>query len=516
MKNTNTLGEQLNFKFYHQPGNVTELTRLLEEIRAKDENFHVTSTGNNWGYGCAAPHSNSQHHISLKNLNKIKSFDQENGIITLEPGVTYEILYNFLEKNAPQWIAPVHGGGPDCSVVGNALERGYGITPIMDHFSACQSLEAILPNGEIYKSPLKSIGLDKLANSFRYGIGPYLDGMFTQSNFGIVTEMTIKLAPKPEEIELFFINLCEKELDHAVEAIKLLKSKYKGIVGGINLMNKERVLSMLVDYPTDDIENLNPLSEEFIADNKKKFLIEDWNIIGAIYGPKEIVKATKKLIKKDLRKLRARKLFISQSKINVVKYLIEKLPILFPKSIKKSVESLSELLEILNGIPKKTALKLAYWKNLSNKNYNNPTHDNCGLIWYAPLVELSKDNVREYINFIRDVSKRFDINPLITLTTVDELCLDSTIPILFNKEDMRDQKRAHEYFDTLLEEGFKKGFFPYRFGTNSMKSFTDKLDPDYAEILNKIKDSFDHQRLYAEGRYMRELESKKKNKIAII
>ena len=501
MKKTNTLGQEINYNYIHEPESVKELEAILDTLREKSQSYAVTSTGNNWGYGCYASHDNSEHHISLKKLDRIKDFDRENGLITLEPGVTYSDVNKYLENNAPEWITPVHGGGPDCSVVGNAIERGYGITPIMDHFAACQSLKAILPNGGKYQSPLRSLKLESLSRSFRYGIGPYLDGIFTQSNFGIVTEMTIKLAQRSEAIEMFFLHFDHEYLEDAVRTIKKLKAKYKGTVGGINLMNKERMLSMTLDYPKERIEKRLPLDEEFVRKNAKELLMRDWNVVGAIYGPKEVVKATKKLIQKDLKVIKGRKMFISQSKVNFLDYVLKKLPFLFSENIKRSINGIKGVFKILNGKPDKVALNLAYWKNLSNKNVDNPTTDNCGLIWYAPLVEMTPLKVKSYVEFVKDVSVRFNITPLITLTTVDDLCFDSTVPIVFNKEDLEDQKRAHEYFDTLLEEGYQKGFYPYRFGTNSMRNFLEKLDPEYVRIVDSIKNTLDPQRLFAEGRY---------------
>lgn len=513
MMKTNTLGEKIGYEKEYQPLSVIELSHLLDEFRKNKKSYNVTSTGHNWGYGCYASHKDSSNHISLQKLNRIIDFDRENGLITLQPGVTYKHVQKFLKQNAPEWITPVHGGGPDCSVIGNALERGYGITPIMDHFSACYSLKAILPDGRLYESPLGSINLKSMAKKFRYGIGPYLDGIFTQSNFGIVTEMTIKLASKSEAIELFFINIEEKELSKAVNAIKKIKSRYKGIVGGVNLMNKERVLSMMIDYPTEDIENREPLSKDLIDKYAKELMIGDWNIVGAIFGPRKIVKSCKKLIKEDIKSISGKKIFLSQRKINFLKNLSEVIAPIFPSGLKKTVKTLTELLDILNGIPQKTALKLAYWKNLSNKNFDNPTNDNCGLIWYAPLVELNSKNVREYVNFLNETSKKHNFNPIITLTTVDELCFDSTIPIIFNKDDPKDMERAHNYFNDLLESGHKKGFYPYRFGTNSMESYLSKLPSDTLSILESIKTAFDPENLYAQGRYQKKISKSNESSI---
>lgn len=502
MNETNTLGEQFKYKYYHCPNSRNELEKLVNEFNQKGQTYYVSSKGNNWGYGCFASHQECEHHINLKELNQVISFDETNGIITLEPGVTYQILHDFLDKNSSKWIAPVHGGGPNCSVIGNILERGYGITPIMDHFNACRSLKAILPNGQYYESPLNSLGLHELANKFKYGIGPYLDGIFTQSNLGVITEMTVKLAKKPDSIELFFISIDESQLENAIELIRQLKTNLSTNIGGINLMNKERVLSMLVDYPQEKILNREPLDNKFIEEYSKKHMITDWTIAGAIYGPKEIVRTTKKLIKKELRTLNGRKVFLNNKKIKFLSKLTNNFPMLISKDIAQSINSVQGLINILNGIPEKTALKLAYWKSLSNKAIDNPQEDNCGLIWYAPLVEMDKIKVSEYINFVTTISRKYDFNPVITLTTIDETCFDSTIPIVFNKDDHKDQQRAHAYFNALLEQGYKLGFYPYRFGTNSMNHFFENTDHSYRDILATLKNSFDPQRLLADGRYI--------------
>jgi hypothetical protein len=501
---TNTLGHKFEYEDRHFPENAVELQQLIKELTNKNESYYVVSRGNNWGYGCHASNTNSKHCIVLSEMNKIIELNLDDGLVTLEPGVSYGQLCDFLEANGNNWIAPVHGGGANCSVVGNVLERGYGITPIMDHFQACQSIKAILPNGLLYTSPLHAIKQNKLAGIFRSGIGPYLDGIFTQSNFGIVSEMTIKLAPKSEVTELFFIDISEDELETAIHSIKRLKRKFKSVLGGINLMNSERILSMTIPYPEEDIRKRQMLSNEYINKNIKTHLIPAWTIIGAFYGDKEMVNAAKKITKREFKYTAGKRIFLNSFKMKLLDKVSSYFPKIFNFDLQEKNRALQGLLKILNGVPQDTALKLAYWKNLNDikRNDLNPTEDDCGLIWYAPLVEMKPSAITQYVAFIEDVSKRFDFNPLITLTTLDDMCFDSTIPILFNKNDLEDQKKAHNYFNTLLKEGADKGFFPYRLGTNSMDVFTDNLDSDYHQILNLIKNAVDSKRLFAEGRYV--------------
>ena len=42
-----------------------------------------------------------------------------------------------------------------------------------------------------YRTALRETGGDELARLFKWGIGPYATGLFTQSGFGIVTRMSI-------------------------------------------------------------------------------------------------------------------------------------------------------------------------------------------------------------------------------------------------------------------------------------------------------------------------------------
>src|SRR5262249_56987597 len=111
------------------------------------------------------------------------------------------------------------GAGPDCSIVGNALERGYGITPLTDHFGAVLSLEAVLPDGRLYRSSLAALGAEAADRVFKWGVGPYLDGLFAQSGFGIVTSMTIALARRPQAIRAVTVGLrSDDELPKAIGA----------------------------------------------------------------------------------------------------------------------------------------------------------------------------------------------------------------------------------------------------------------------------------------------------------
>ena len=40
------------------------------------------------------------------------------------------------------------GASPDCSIIGNTMERGFGHTPMGDHCANACGFEVVLPTGE--------------------------------------------------------------------------------------------------------------------------------------------------------------------------------------------------------------------------------------------------------------------------------------------------------------------------------------------------------------------------------
>ena len=117
------------------------------------------------------------------------------------------------------------------SLMGNALERGFGITPPEDHFLSVLGLKAILPNGQIYESALKALGGGNADKVFKWKIGPYLDGLFAQSNLGMVLEATLGLVRRPENVTQFVVFLKEADLEAGVAAVRLLGTGYPVAVG---------------------------------------------------------------------------------------------------------------------------------------------------------------------------------------------------------------------------------------------------------------------------------------------
>jgi len=445
--------------------------------------LYPISTGKNWGYGSANPVNDNCVVLDLSELTKILDFNEELGYVTLEPGVTQAMLYDYLQKNQLDFLVPTTGAGPSCSILGNAVERGYGITPFADHFSSLISLEAVLPNGSVYQSPLNQFGAYNVSNLHKWGVGPYMDGIFTQSNFGIVTKITIALAKRKEALEIFRVSIDTKEkLEEIIPLVRELKQNLGDVLGGINLMNAERMGGMFSD---------------------KDFPL--WTSVGALYGSSGLVKEAKKIVRKKLKSLNLSVTFVNQHKINSLKKAQKILPNFLLKhftGIAEQIYATQQLFDVLNGIPSQIALPLAYLKSKHTPDINgemNPALDGCGLIWFSPLVPIRAEIVTIYIKNVYEICQRHQIDPLVTLTTVSNVCFDSTIPILFDKEN--GQAQAKKCYQELMQMAHDIGIMPYRINVDSMKIYQENQHLTSVQLIHQIKQVLDPNNILAPGRY---------------
>jgi len=100
----------------------------------------------------------------------------------VEPGVSYFDLYNYIQEHKLKvWIDPPDPGWG--SPVGNSLERGGGRTPMRDHFANHCGMEVVLANGEVMRTGMGAMPGSKTWQQYRYGFGPYVDGMFFTIQF---------------------------------------------------------------------------------------------------------------------------------------------------------------------------------------------------------------------------------------------------------------------------------------------------------------------------------------------
>jgi len=498
-----TIGTKRSIPAVLRPENQEQVAAVLQVAQRWQVAVYPVSTGNNWGYGSANPVEDGCVVLDLSRLNRISGFDPEMGVVTVEPGVTQGALRDFLDNHDGNYLVPVTGAGPTCSILGNALERGYGITPITDHFAAVTRIEAILPDGTLYRTPLSELGGAEVDGLFKWGLGPYLDGIFSQGNFGVVVNMTIALAPVPDTVTAFFFSTKEDDkLEALVPAVRAVLRALGGSVVAINLLNSQRMLSMMTPFPDDKaVDGVLPTHEvESLASSHG---VPAWSGVGAIYASKEVARAARRTLRRILGPVTDRLIFINQRKVEMARTIARVVPGRLATRVKGMADTLAGALEIMHGTPNDVALALAYWRSgalPAPGQPKNPARDGCGLIWFAPLVPIRGKDVRRYTNMIEKICPQYGINPLITLTTVNDRCFDSTVPLLFDRSDADATARANNCYRALFEAGQNEGFLPYRLNIDAMDIING--GSAFSMLTNTLKAAVDPNFILAPGRYV--------------
>ncbi len=485
---TDTIDREAHAHLVLRPESSAQIPAVLEICRERQISLYPVSTGRNWGYGGNfPPDENTKIILDLSSLDKIIEFDDETGLVTLEPGVTQGKLAQYLADHKAQFMVPTTGAGPNCSLIGNALERGYGLTPLGDHFQAVLGLEAVLPNGRIYRSPLPStFNGQQFLGLYKWGCGPYLDGLFAQGSFGVVTKMTLSLARKPEQVEAFYIMLSrDDDLEKAIELTRDLLAASGAPIGGVNIMSKARINAML---PSRGGELLNG----------------EWLVTGAMYGDKVQIDAARKAIKRRFSRLSSKIFFVNRQRLAYANSLVRILGLVgVGAKLGAKLDTLANGLSILEGNPSEFALNLAYRYNGGRSSSSNlhPARDGCGLLWYPPIVPMSSSAVRMYVEMVRDICGRHGFESAITLSSVSPVAFDSTLPLLFKREPDASLKAMNCLRD-LIQSGKDMGFHPYRYGSQTMDLAT--KEPDcFWEIVGNLKRQLDPDRIISPGRYVR-------------
>ncbi len=495
-----------------RPATVAETTAVVKMAAKKSVALYPISTGRNWGYGTAKPVTDNCVILDLSRMNTIVEFDHELGMVTLEPGVTQEQLYAYITKHQLPYIVPTTGAGPNTSILGNILERGYGLAPYSDHFSAVTSIEAILPDGSYYKPALAELGAYETEKTFKYGLGPYLDGIFTQSNLGVVVQVSLLLKKVSPRTDLFLFWVDKKEdLEKAVIAIRDIASSYESIVPTIKLVSQLRSFAVSHPYPKNLTKETGTLDLAAVEKIAKRALITPWVGIGIITGETNIVKAARVGVRKKLRNQGLRYALFGQTLMKFVLFFTKRYP-LNKFTFATSFNRVADVLAMFKGKPDFTEHRIDYWKSGHPFLDTNPdpARDGTGLFWYAPLVPMKPPLVKTCVESIENICRKYGIEPLIAASAVSCTCFDITTYLLFDATNPIEVQKAHECYEELFVEGRSHGFLPYRLNIDFM-DLPEKIAPNVWRLTNKLKKAIDPKGIIAPGRYS-SIQTEKKTK----
>lgn len=494
------------------PGSAEEVAQVVRIASEFELPVWPYSKGKNWGYGATMGLQEGALILILERMNRIIEVNEELAYAVIEPGVTQKQLNDHLKDRHPKLWADCTDSTTEGSVIGNALERGVGYTPYWDHFGHLCGLEVVLASGEVVRTgagPKNSLTW----HTYKWGSGPYIEGLFSQSNFGIVTKAGIWLLPAPEGFSCFMCEIEEEgDLPAAVDAVRRLALN-RVLQGNVHLVNDIMFMAQMMQYPYELLDGRTYLSDETRADLRKRLKIAPWTLSGGIYGTPEQVRVNRRLIKRELSRC-GRVAFLNDRSFGILQRLVgiwkrhPNSPLLSPLlraltgSSREKLEVVPHIYPILKGIPGDFIVGFAYFKSHGPRPTRDidPARDGAGLIWLAVVSPLTGRHTGELVRLCEPVFHRHGLDWSCAFIMVNPRSILGLIEIFYDKTDPDECARAQALYDELAAVTLQAGYPQYRtsiaYGERLMEAA-----PEFQRMMNAMKAAVDPNHIIAPGRY---------------
>ena len=448
------------------PDGVDEIRKVIAIANAYKVPIWTISTGRNFAYGGPAPRKSGYVMLDLKRMNRILEVNEKYAYALVEPGVSYMQLYRHLQKiGSKLWIdpaAPAWGG-----VMGNALEHGAGYTPYGDHFIMQCGMEVVLADGEVVRTGQGALAQSRHWQVTKHAQGPQFDGMFTQSNFGVVTKMGIWLMPEPPGYKPFMITYQrETDLEAIFDATRALKVNQiiPNAATAVDLLWEASAKTTRKHY----FDGKGPLPDSIRKRIAADLDLGFWNFYGALYGPPPVMENNWKVVEDALLSIPGAKVYFQRENDPAWSYR-EKL---------------------MRGEPNMTEFSIMNWIGGGGHVNFSPISAPDGTEALAQY-DLIKRRCHEY---------GFDYIGEFLVGWRD---MHHILMIMYDRGDEEMRKSAYDLFALLIDEAAEAGFGEYR----THLAFMDQIAKTYKhndgalwDVHHRLKDVLDPNGILSPGK----------------
>ncbi len=445
----------------------------------------------------------------LQRMNRILEVNEELAYAVIEPGVTYEQFEQHLRENGHRlWIDCIDGT-PHGSVIGNALDRGVGATPYGDHFGSLCGMEVVLPDGDVFRTAASSAG-PATWNTHKWGLGPYLEGLFAQSNLGIVTKAGIWLMPQPEHFNSYVFQVAdEKHLPAVLDALRQLA--LAGVVNTkVHVINDFVSLTLVTQRSQESVAAEGPLREAEFARLRAKYGISPWTCAGGVYGTRAQVRLQRSLLRRALGRY-GKLTFVSDAGLPFIERIVkfaERNAWWRRATERVAGTSLAVLRSapyvhhLQQGIPTEFFVRHAYFRNPRARPEGNvdPARDRCGLIWFAPILPYSNGHLQPYLRACHDRFGEYGFDFYVAMLLMNPRSMICLMSVIYDASRPDETERAQRLYESLLSDMLERGYQQYRASLPSWDTVYSGA-PKLERLVRKIKAAIDPDRILAPGRY---------------
>lgn len=470
------------------PSSVEQVQAVVRAAHRYRVPLYPISTGRNLGYGGSAPNHSGSVVLDLKRMNRVLEINERSAYALVEPGVSYFDLYRHIQEKGLRLMIDVPDPGWG-GVMGNALDRGGGYTThqFRNHFDSHCGMEVVLADGEILRTGMGAMPGSKTWQQYKTGFGPWIDGIFSQSNFGVVTKMGFWLMPEPDAY-LTGTVLVPRH-DDLIPLIDILNYLESGrVCQGISELSSPAMgLPAADDAPPVSAELAALIAKAVERDTRG---LDDyaarqgkaaWSCTLKFYGPAKALQAQWEY---------AREKFVRIPGATFVDGALIQLPL--------SAEQKEKVHKVEFGVP-----NLAIF-SLGARNANNPTPTN-GHQWFSPIIPRSGEDVFEANRVFAQAGREFGLP--VPPFSIPFCFWERSFLFLFGfpvTRDVERNKKTRAAFTQLVRIAADHGWGEYR----TAPAYQDLIMSTYSfnnhallRFLERLKDAVDPNGILSAGRY---------------
>lgn len=454
------------------PGSTEEVRDIVLAANEYGTELFPVSTGNNIGLGSRAPARTGQVVLDLGHrMNKILEVNEETCWAELQPGVSFTMLHDELARRGGKLMLSATSGPPHGGVLGNAMDRGAGYGPYFDHFGMLCGMEVVLGNGEIIRTGDGSLNTDSLVNWHvsKFSFGPALDGLFSQSNYGIVTRVGVWLMPRPPAARSFHFTFADD--DDIAEIIDLCRPlKLSNFVPSLF-----RIANDLYAMAPDETnpEYLTGLRRAFSPGARgalqRKHGLGAWQVSGMFYG------ASDAAIEPLIQRVRAH--FEKSGKARYIAH-----------EQAEDIPALKIAIDSMTGRPSAAELGMLKWRPGSGNS------------WFLPGTPMVGRQALELDHLGRAIFEKHGMDYIVMHVASARFARGLHV-LVWNKEDADENARADACYRELTLEFAKRGIGVGRAPADYYDLHAGQMLPALRNACRSIKQALDPKGVISPGKY---------------
>lgn len=452
------------------PKGVDQIQAILKVCNKYKVPVWSFSTGKNLGYGTASPARKGTALLDLKRMDKILEVNTDLGYVLVEPGVTYQKLYDYFQENKiPYWLS-FSAPSAIASPVGNTVDRGVGYTPYGEHFMFECGMEVVLANGDILRTGMGGIENSNSWQVFKWGYGPYLDGIFTQSNYGIVTKMGMWLMPKPPVYKPFAISF-ENEADVPKIIDTLRPLRLNNIIPNAFTCASTSYEAASVADRSKYHKGPGAITDDELKALQKEHNLGAWTVYAALYGDDVTVNHWWKIVQDTV------KAAFGDS----AKFYTEESPGM------KEDPIFQYRAKLMRGEPNLQEFALYNWRGGG------------GSMWFAPVCPAVGEHTIKQQKMAKDILNKHGLD-YVGEFIVGWRDMHHIVDVLYDRTDDEQRKHAKAAFSELIQAFAKEGYGIYRTNVGAMDEVAATFGKVSQSVNHKLKAALDPNNILAPGK----------------